>query len=147
MIFWGFVMWLVGGVAGIMAILVSLRSVLNMIDALGFSGYMARLFDPQFLTVKKILFLVALLLVIVGLIVYFMGRAKAKRTGDTGKSGAKALKYWKDMKGEYRKIIWPTWKTVLKNTAVTLFVCALVAIFVCLVDFGLSSLVDLLLSL
>lgn len=147
MVFWGFVMWFVGAVAGIMALLVGAAGISDALDVYGFSGYMARLFDPQYLTAKKIVFVIALLLVIVGLIVHFLGRAKVKRTGEPEKSGARAIKYWRDLKGEYKKIAWPSFKAVAKNTTITLVVCALAAVFICAVDFGLSYLVELLLSL
>lgn len=153
MVFWGFVLWFVGGVAGLLALLSNLSStaedlgIIDSLQAYGLGDYLARLFDVQYLTAKKIVFLVALVLVIVGLIVFFIGRAKVKRTGETEKSGAAAFKYWRDLKGEYRKITWPTFRTVVKNTAITLIVCALAALFICVVDFGLSSLIELLLKL
>lgn len=147
MIFWGFVMWFVGAVAAIMASLISISSVIDAMENFGFGGYFARLVNPQFLSAKKIIFVIGILLVIVGLIVFFIGRANAKRTGETGKSGTRAIKYWRDAKGEYKKIVWPTFSAVMKNTGITLVMCALVAVFVCLVDIGLSSLVDLLLKL
>lgn len=153
MIFWGFVMWLVGGVAGILAILANLRTDgadIGIIDNLEFYGlgtYLSRLFDPQYISARKILFLVALVLVIAGLIVFFIGRKKVAKSGVPEKSGAKAQKYWRDMKGEYRKIVWPTFKSVVNNTAITLAVCALVAAFIVAVDYGLSALVNLLLKL
>jgi preprotein translocase subunit SecE len=147
MVFWGFVLWFAGAVAAIMSLLVGAKGITDALSIFGFGGYMARLFDVQFLTAKKIVFLVGLVLVIAGLIVYFIGRAKVARTGETEKSGAAAVKYWRDLKGEYRKITWPTFRTVVKNTAITLIVCALAAIFICVVDFGLSSLIELLLKL
>ena len=147
MIFWGFVMWFVGAVAGIMALLVGATGIMNGLDMFGFSGYFARLVDPANLTAKKIVFLVALVLIVIGLIVFFLGRAKVRRTGEPEKAGARALKYWRDTKGEYKKITWPSFKTVVQNTGVTLIVCALVAVFVCLVDLGLSALIDLFLNI
>ena len=146
MIFWGFVMWFVGAVAGIMSLLVGAKGIAEHLSAYGWR-YFAITLNPANLTAKKIVFFVGVLLVIVGLIVFFIGRAKARRTGDSGKSGARAIKYWRDMKGEYKKITWPTFKSVVKNTAITLVVCALVAVFIILVDLGLTELVDLFLML
>lgn len=147
MVFWGFVMWFVGAVAAVMSLLVGVRGIADALSLFGFTEYISRLVDMQYLTAKKIVFVLGLVLVIVGLIVYFIGRAKAKATGDTGKSGARAIKYWRDAKGEYKKITWPTFPAVVKNTGITLFVCALAAVVICLVDLGLSFLVDLLLKL
>ena len=147
MVFWGFVMWFVGAVAAIMALLVGATGIMNALDVNGLGGYMKFLFDPQYLTAKKVVFAIGLLLVIVGLIVFFLGRAKVKRSGEQEKAGARAIKYWTDVKGEYKKITWPTFKAVMKNTGITLAVCAIAAVFICLIDLGLSSLVDLLLKL
>lgn len=147
MIFWGFVMWFVGAVAGFLALLASATGITAALDEFGFGGYFGRVFDMQYLTAKKIVFVIALLLVIVGLVLFFLGRAKVRRTGEQEATGAFAIKYWRDFKGEYKKITWPTFKAVAKNTGVTLFVCALAAIFICAVDIGLSFLVDLLLKL
>ncbi len=146
MIFWGFVMWFVGAVAGIMALLVGAKGISNGLSTYGWN-YFAHMVDPANLTAKKIVFVVGILLVIIGLIVFFIGRAKARKTGDDGKAGAGAIKYWRDMKGEYKKITWPTFKSVVKNTGITLIMCALVAVFIIAVDLGLSALVDLFLSL
>ena len=154
MVFWGFVMWFVGGVAGLLALLSNLMTtsitdigIIDNLEVYGIGGYLGRLFDMQYLSAKKIVFFVAILLIVVGLVVFFLGRAKVRRTGEPEKAGARAMKYWRDTKGEYKKIAWPSFKTVVKNTGVTLAVCAIAAIFICLVDIGLSSLIDLLLSL
>lgn len=61
--------------------------------------------------------------------------------------GSRVLKYFRDLKGEFAKITWPTLPAVIRNTLVTLAMCAIVAVIVCLVDIGLSALVDWMLSL
>ena len=61
--------------------------------------------------------------------------------------GKRIAKYFRDLRGEFKKIIWPTFPTVLRNTGVTLAMCAFVGVLVCLFDLGLSSLVRLMLSL
>lgn len=147
MVFWGFVLWFVGAVAGILALLTGATGISEGLDQFGFSTYMQRLVDPQYLTAKKIVFAVALVMVVIGLIVFFIGRAKVKRTGVPEKSGARAVKYWRDMKGEFHKIVWPSFRSVAKNTGVVLFVCVLAAVFICAVDIGLSELINLLLKL
>ncbi len=56
-------------------------------------------------------------------------------------------KYLRDTKSEFKKIIWPTFPSVVRNTLVTLAVCAVLGVLVCVVDLGLSALIDLVLSL
>ncbi|MBQ3499288.1 MAG: preprotein translocase subunit SecE [Clostridia bacterium] len=53
---------------------------------------------------------------------------------------AKAVaKFFKDLKGENKKIVWPSAKTVLKNTGIVLAVVLIVGAAIWLIDFGLSE--------
>ena len=61
--------------------------------------------------------------------------------------GKKIAKYFRDSKGEFKKVVWPTFSTVVRNTGVTLAMCAVLGLFICVFDFGLSWLIDLMLSL
>ena len=61
--------------------------------------------------------------------------------------GTRMAKYFRDTKGEFKKIVWPTFPTVLRNTGVVLALCVVLGVITCLVDFGLGALVDLMLSL
>lgn len=78
--------------------------------------------------------------------------SKDAKTEKTGKKkgpgiGKRMAKYFRDLKGEFKKIIWPTVPTVVRNTGVTLAMCAIMGVVICLFDLGLSSLVKLLVSL
>ena len=53
----------------------------------------------------------------------------------------------RDTRGEFKKIVWPTFPAVVRNTGITLAVCAMLGLVICLFDAGLSALVDLLLKL
>lgn len=78
------------------------------------------------------------------------GGAKAdprKAKTDVKKKDAnkkKVAKFFRDLRGEFKKIIWPTRKTVIRNTSVTIAMCAIVGIAVAVFDFGLGALVSLL---
>ncbi len=80
---------------------------------------------------------------------------KGDKTGKDAKSakkkgpglGKKFVKFFRDTKGEFKKIVWPTFPTVVRNTGVTLAMCAVLGVIICVVDFGLSALVKLMLSL
>ena len=68
----------------------------------------------------------------------------SKGKGSKGKKQKKGIvKYFKDAKAEFKKVVWPTPKETTNNTVVVLVVCALAALFV----FGLDSLFGLLNSL
>ena len=61
---------------------------------------------------------------------------------------AKAVaKFFKDLKGENKKIVWPSAKTVLKNTGIVLAVVLIVGAAIWLVDFGLSEGINALLGI
>ena len=68
---------------------------------------------------------------------------KGKKKGQ----GNRFLKYFRDLKGEFKKIIWPTMPAVVRNTLVTLAMCVFVGAVVALIDFGLGALINLMLSL
>lgn len=51
-------------------------------------------------------------------------------------------RFFKDLKGEVKKITWPGAKEVLKGTLITLACIAVIGVVVCLVDLGLTSAID-----
>mgnify|MGYP002551843081 CR=1 FL=1 len=51
--------------------------------------------------------------------------------------------FFKDYKGEVKKIVWPGFKEVIKNTLIVLLMCLLIGLFVWLVDYGLGQLLNL----
>ena len=55
-------------------------------------------------------------------------------------------RFFRDYKSEVKKIVWPGWKDVLKNTLIVLIMCVLVGAFIWLVDFGLGRLLELILG-
>lgn len=71
--------------------------------------------------------------------------ASAKKKGPG--LGKKIAKFFRDTKGEFKKIVWPTFPTVVRNTGVTLAMCVVLGVIICLIDLGLGALVNLILSL
>jgi len=51
-------------------------------------------------------------------------------------------KFFREFRSEIKKISWPTFAEVVKNTIITLVVVAIFAIFIGLFDWGVSSLRD-----
>ncbi|MDR0531799.1 MAG: preprotein translocase subunit SecE [Oscillospiraceae bacterium] len=62
---------------------------------------------------------------------------KAKK--DPKKTGKSILRFFKDFRGEIKKIIWPDFKTVMKNTGIVLMTVLIIGILVWVLDFGLTS--------
>jgi len=56
------------------------------------------------------------------------------------------VRFFRDYKSEIKKIVWPGWKDVAKNTFIVLAICAIIGAFVWVVDFGLAKLIELILS-
>lgn len=55
----------------------------------------------------------------------------------------KVAKWFKDLKSEFKKVVWPTKATVVNNTAVVLAVVVLSAVVIGLLDAGFLKLMDL----
>lgn len=59
------------------------------------------------------------------------------------KKPGKIRKWFKDLKTEFKKVVWPSKKTVVNNTSVVVGVVALAAVIVGLVDAGFLELMGL----
>lgn len=74
--------------------------------------------------------------------------APAKKKGNGLKNaGPKVKKFFKDFKGEWKKVTWPSGHTVLKNSLVVIVIVAIMGIALLAVDTSLSSIIDLLVGL
>lgn len=56
-------------------------------------------------------------------------------------------KFFKDIRGECKKVVWPNAKTVLKSSGVVLACVAVVGVVIWLIDTGLSEIIKLLINL
>ncbi len=60
---------------------------------------------------------------------------------------AKAIAgYFRELKSELKKVVWPTWKQIRNNTGVVITALILVGAFVALLDFGFQFLFSTLLK-
>ncbi len=60
---------------------------------------------------------------------------------------SKVIRYFKGVKAEFRKIIWPDRDTMLKQLAAVLIVTVILGALIALLDFGFQNLIDFLTSL
>lgn len=58
----------------------------------------------------------------------------------------RVIRFLKDYKSEYKKIVWPGWRDVLKNTVIVLIMCLIIGALIWIVDFGLGKLLELILT-
>ena len=56
------------------------------------------------------------------------------------------VRFFRDYKSEIKKIVWPGWKDVLKNTVIVLIMCLIIGALIWLIDFGLGQLLELILG-
>ena len=54
--------------------------------------------------------------------------------------------FLRDYKSEVKKIVWPNFKDVIKNTLIVIIICVIVGVLIWLVDFGLGKLLELILG-
>ena len=77
-------------------------------------------------------------------------KKSAKKDGKPNvavRAGKGIAKFFKDLKGENKKIVWPNAKTVLKNTGIVLVVVLIVGVPIWLFDFGASEGLNALLAI
>ncbi len=76
-------------------------------------------------------------------------KAKPEKKKENGfkKAGANVKKFFKDFKGEWKKVTWPTGKTVLNHSIVVIVIVAIVGLVIFGIDTGLSAIIDGLVSL
>lgn len=74
---------------------------------------------------------------------------KEKKTSDKSKKKKPNIivKWFKDLKSEFKKVVWPTKKQVFNNTLVVLVTMVVSSVFVGALDFGLLKLFKFLLDI
>jgi preprotein translocase subunit SecE len=146
MLLWGLILTVAGVVAALCTFLDSLHIFSNM-AALGFGTWIANFFNPANFSAKKIIFFIGAAVLLAGIVMIIVGAIKAKVSGEHDKQTEKGIKFFRDLKGEFKKITWPTFSTVVRNTCVTLAVCVILGVIIVVIDFGCSALIKLLQSL
>ncbi len=68
---------------------------------------------------------------------------KSDKKGSEKKEQGKVGKWFHDLKVEFKKVVWPTKKTVVTNTSVVVGVVVLASVFVGLLDEGFLALLRL----
>ncbi len=69
-----------------------------------------------------------------------------KKKQDSKKAANKVSRYFKELRGETKKVVWPGKKQIINNTLVVLAAVVLVAVFIGGLDILLSLLVKLILK-
>ena len=72
-----------------------------------------------------------------------MAKAETKKKPNFFK---RIIAYFKDLKSEIKKVVWPTKQATLRNTIVVLVTIGVLGLFIVLLDLGFTSLLGLLLG-
>ena len=142
MLTWGFLLLVGGFIACLIFFFSNMADIFAHLKSWGFGGYVGKFFDPANLSTAKVIFVIALVLAVLGLVLYIVGRAKNKGE-KTAIVPAKVKKYLRDTRGEFKKIVWPNFPTVVRNTGVVLAMCAVTGAVIVAVDALCSYLIML----
>ncbi|MGN1411519.1 MAG: preprotein translocase subunit SecE [Oscillospiraceae bacterium] len=74
-------------------------------------------------------------------------KSTAKDKNAKKKKPGKVAKYFKDLKSELKKVVWPSKKKVINNTSVVLGSIVIMGIFVGLLDTGMFKFLQIILGL
>ena len=72
--------------------------------------------------------------------------SKSKKPAREKKKG-KLKEAWRAFKSETKKVVWPTWKQVLKNTGIVVIVVLICAVMIGALDFTFRTGIDALTQL
>ncbi len=68
--------------------------------------------------------------------------ARSKSTKKSGDSSNALVRYFRETRGEIRKVTWPTPQESRRLTAIVLAVTAVMALFLGILDFAFSNLIQ-----
>jgi preprotein translocase subunit SecE len=134
-----------GIVTVVMMLIFTCSSVGKYVDTRAISDVSALSYTSMFyvalaLSIAFIVFMVAAILI--ADYVEVMASHGAKKT-----IIKRLFAFLREYKSEVRKVTWPDFKSVLKNTLVVLVMCVVVGVFIWLIDWGLSQLLNFVLHI
>ena len=87
---------------------------------------------------------IALALTLILAVVYILSADKVEVAANGGLTVVqKIVKFFRDYKGEIKKIVWPGPKSIVKNTIIVLVMCLILGAFIWAIDIGLKALIGL----
>ena len=102
----------------------------------------------QYTELAAVLTICAIAFVVFSIITIFVNDYAEVLESDGAKKplAKRFVAFIREYKSEIKKIRWPDFKTVIKNTVIVLIVCAVVGAFIWLLDLGLGNLIQWLLA-
>ena len=65
----------------------------------------------------------------------------------TTKEKGRVRSWWKGLKAEFRKVVWPDRESVVKETAAVIVITIILSLIIAVLDLGVKNLIDLILSI
>ncbi len=124
-------------ISSIFMLVVSLSSPYKFVDADGIVGVTNIVYESGVIIVTVLLFVTLATSIAHLFIADYIECAGKKPT-----IIKKVVQFLRDYKSESKKIVWPGFKDVLKNTVIVLIMCLFVGAFVWLIDLGLGYLLN-----
>lgn len=134
----------IGIVAAVYMLVMALSSAGKYVDWRPLADVTKVVYEPFMLITAIVLFAFTAVAVAYLLIDDYLEVAASK--GSKLTIPKRVVRFLRDYKSEIKKIIWPGWKDVLKNTAIVLAICLVIGAFIWVVDYGLAELVKLILG-
>jgi preprotein translocase subunit SecE len=63
------------------------------------------------------------------------------------KEKGRIKQWWKGLKAEFKKIVWPDRQSVVKETAAVIVISIILSLIIALLDVGVKGLIDVILQL
>lgn len=126
-----------GAVTMIMMLVFSFSDITRYVDLTG-----VEVTGPHFNSMAPVLTWCSIAFVVMSIVTIFVNDyAEVLESNGAKKTIAKRfVSFIREYKSEIKKIVWPDFKTVVKNTLIVLIVCVVVGAFIWLADWGLVSL-------
>lgn len=131
-------------ISGIYMLVVSLSNPIYYVDYRPLSNVAGLAYDPIVWFTTIALLLSAVFGIAAIFITNYIAVKKSKGAKKTIMQHI--ISFLREYKSEIKKIVWPGPRSVVKNTTIVLIICVLVGAFIWLLDFGLSSLFNLVLG-
>ncbi|MCD8004355.1 MAG: preprotein translocase subunit SecE [Oscillospiraceae bacterium] len=72
---------------------------------------------------------------------------KTKEKAQKKKKGNRVVRWFREMRSELKKVQWPGWKQVLKNTGIVLLCVLVIGVFIWIFDALVHRIIDALINL
>lgn len=134
---WGTVV--TSAIAAVFMLVVRLSKPIKFVDADAVESVTAINYEATVLIITVLLFVT-----LIASVAHLLINDRIVCAGKKPTIPKKVVAFLKDYKSESKKIVWPTFKDVVKNTVIVLIMCVVVGAFIWLLDLGLSQLLKLL---